>query len=532
MLEEGHLDQKPKMSSTKGKTTTVQGFGYPVPAALGSVQAGSQSSISNDRNVSQATCSENPFGQGSKVQRSPPTSARSAEIENEKLRIQLSNIEKTTLELMNEVKALKIENEKLKNALQAEETNEMEQGALEYHTDEEELRIETDWILKQKRKKRPAKKRKAESSPEIVAPNRTPKSGLLNQNQGSKPIQENQPTKIKEKAPPPINIIGITEYATIQSLMKSVTTKEYRVVSLNNNIWKINTTDIETYRALAAKLTEEGKEWYTYEDKNDRPIKVMARGLHPTCTKQDIIDDLKHKGLKIEDAANILKREKAVSDQGIKITKRGLPLFMLTFNSKEKVETIFNIRAILNMRVRIEALRKSTGLIPQCKKCQGFNHTQKYCKREPRCVKCSGKHLAQACNLTKNTPPKCVNCHGQHPANYRGCEVARELQNLRNKRRQYPLNRGMPSNKGLPKIPGKEPPQASATIGRKTYSQIVQQRETVSNKETDESPILEKILKNIEALNLRLLKQERSLDALNKRFNRQETVNEFTSIMY
>lgn len=84
----------------------------------------------------------------------------------------------------------------------------------------------------------------------------------------------------------------------------------------------------------------------------------------------------------------------------------------------------------------------------------------------------------------------------------------------------------------MSKNPVVELPQTSAIAGRKTYSQIVQQREIVSNKEDGQSQILEKILKNIEALNLRLLKQERSLDALNKRLNKQETVNEITSMIY
>ena len=84
--------------------------------------------------------------------------------------------------------------------------------------------------------------------------------------------------------------------------MKSVTNKEYRVVSLNNNVLKINTQDSDSYRALATKLNEEGKEWFTYEDKNNRNIKVMARGLHPTCQKEDVIEDLKIKELQVEDA--------------------------------------------------------------------------------------------------------------------------------------------------------------------------------------------------------------------------------------
>lgn len=101
---------------------------------------------------------------------------------------------------------------------------------------------------------------------------------------------------------------------------------------------------------------------------------------------------------------------------------------MLTFNNQEKVEDIYNIKTTLSMKVKIEPLNKTTNLIPQCKKCQGYNHTQTYSSREPRYVKCAGKHLTATCTVRKNTPPKCVNCKEQHPANYRGCKIAKELQ--------------------------------------------------------------------------------------------------------
>lgn len=83
------------------------------------------------------------------------------------------------------------------------------------------------------------------------------------------------------------------------------------------------------------------------------------------------------------------------------------------------------------MKVKIEALRKN-NIIPQCKRCQRFGHTQKFCQRAATCVKCAGNHLTVECNKPKNAPPKCSNCAETHPANYRGCLVAKGLQKRRN----------------------------------------------------------------------------------------------------
>lgn len=154
--------------------------------------------------------------------------------------------------------------------------------------DEEELTRETDCVLK---KKRPNKERKAEESEaEKIKTTETNK-------QTNK--QEQNRAQPRDKQFPPINIVNITNRIDIQSLMNTIAAKKYGIVALNNNRWKINTHDSDTYRALAKKLNEDIIQWYTYEDKNRRPIKVMARGLHETYAKVDIMKDLQKKGLKI-----------------------------------------------------------------------------------------------------------------------------------------------------------------------------------------------------------------------------------------
>lgn len=50
--------------------------------------------------------------------------------------------------------------------------------------------------------------------------------------------------------------------------------------------------------------------WYTYENKNDRPLKVMARGHDLKCQKDDIVKDLKEKGFKVLGAVKKNSNEK------------------------------------------------------------------------------------------------------------------------------------------------------------------------------------------------------------------------------
>lgn len=100
---------------------------------------------------------------------------------------------------------------------------------------------------------------------------------------------------------------------------------------------------------------------------------------------------------------------------------------MLTLSNDEDIKTVFGIEYLYHMKVKIEAIR-SSKLIPQCKKCQRYGHTQKFCAREPKCVKYADYHLTVNCRRPVDAKPGCSNCGKGHPANYRGCEVAKELQ--------------------------------------------------------------------------------------------------------
>lgn len=44
-----------------------------------------------------------------------------------------------------------------------------------------------------------------------------------------------------------------------------------------------------------------------------------------------------------------------------------------------------------------------------------------------RCVKCGGPHNTTTCTKDNNFPATCALCQGSHPANYKGCQVYREI---------------------------------------------------------------------------------------------------------
>jgi hypothetical protein len=99
-----------------------------------------------------------------------------------------------------------------------------------------------------------------------------------------------------------------------------------------------------------------------------------------------IIADVINKGLKIIMATLILSNK----------DKYPLAMFMLMFEHGEDIKKIYEIETIQGVRVKIENVRISK-LIPQCKHCQGYGHTQKYSNLQPKCVKCAGDHNTKQC---------------------------------------------------------------------------------------------------------------------------------------
>ncbi|KAL1138358.1 hypothetical protein AAG570_008422 [Ranatra chinensis] len=77
--------------------------------------------------------------------------------------------------------------------------------------------------------------------------------------------------------------------------------------------------------------------------------------------------------------------------------------------------------------VRIEEPYRTRSTV-QCTRCQGYQHTKGYRNRPPLWVLCGGGHESSTCLKTREAPATCALCGGDHPANYKGCQVYKELQ--------------------------------------------------------------------------------------------------------
>lgn len=400
-----------------------------------------------------------------------------AEIENSKKLQSLVEDLKSQVDILQQQLKCLAENPKSDGTGAMETSSPRAAPRLEFSTDEDELARETEWIRTKSRKKR-----KLNTSP--------------TQDETIK-VEQVKPKKVIQ--PPPIIVDGIENYQNFHDfLAKHGKDNDFTIKMMSGDSVKVNAANDEVYRALTEALNIKKCLWHSYENKQDRPIRVMVKKLHHTCKPDRIMEDLGDKGFKILEAVNKLSWK----------TKAPLNMFMLTFANSEDINKIFKIQTVLGFKVEFQPLR-TTKLVPQCKRCQAYGHTQRYCAKEPRCVKCTGKHLTKDCLKRADEKPKCIHCGAPHPANYRGCAIAKEIQLLRNKNTKKPnvvLHRSAPTGKQN----GSADNHPNTTVPIHTSTKRVSYAQATAKNLTNNAPIPENQNKKLDdILNLMMSFDER-----------------------
>lgn len=169
-------------------------------------------------------------------------------------------------------------------------------------------------------------------------------------------------------------------------------------------------------------------QYHTYQLKEDKPLRIVIRNLHPTTPLKLIKDELEVRLYEVRQVTNVLH----------KVDKNPLPLFFVDLEPTPKSYEIFKLSSLLHSKIKIEEPYKPKT-ISQCYNCQQYGHTRTYCGYHPRCVRCGADHQSTTCPKPIDAPPKCAHCSQNHPANYKGCTVYKELQ--RRKISSTPSNR-------------------------------------------------------------------------------------------
>ncbi|KAL4153931.1 hypothetical protein QTP88_001764 [Uroleucon formosanum] len=198
-----------------------------------------------------------------------------------------------------------------------------------------------------------------------------------------------------------------------------------------------------------------------------KAYRIVIRNFHPTTNTAEIRTALEEIGYQVRQITNVLYKH----------TKINLPIFFVDLEPSELNKDIFHVNHILHTKIKIEEPYKRRDIV-QCLNCQEYGHTKTYCSHTPRCVRCAEHHPTSTCQKPRNLPAKCALCQGEHHANYKGCQIHKELQKLRNpnSRSNQPTST---NNQFNPKTTAKAPSAESnpSSFHNRTYANVTSNQE-------------------------------------------------------
>ena len=217
--------------------------------------------------------------------------------------------------------------------------------------------------------------------------------------------------------PPPIFIDDIIDIQSmIRTNEKDISKEDYKL-KINNNHVKVLPTHPDAYRKLTKLLKTLNAKFHTYQLKQERLFRVVLRNIHHSVDLDELEYELQNLGHEVTNISNIKHR----------ISKNPLSLFFIDLTQKGNNKDIYNVNRLMNFIVKFEPPLVKKEIV-QCKRCQRYGHTQKYCNHNFRCVKCAGNHPT---DQSPEILAKCIHCQGEHPANYKGRSAYKTLHNIK-----------------------------------------------------------------------------------------------------
>lgn len=305
---------------------------------------------------------------------------------------------------------------------------------------------------------RGAKRKKlSDSSPEISTSNRF-KDLPIDLTGSDDAVEQKKPSK-----PPPIVLYGVKDVNKLTELLRTVTEQNdftYKVV--NQNQIRVSSATIETYKKLIKLVREHHLIGHTFNTKEDRCYRIVIRNLHHSTPPSAIKEE-------IELTGNVVVGEIINSKYGP--DKKPTSTFFVNLMPGPNNKACKEIKYIYHQAVVIEDPRKKKSIV-QCQRCQQYGHTKNYCMRPYRCVKCAQSHKTSECpKVGRNTPAMCALCQGPHPANYKGCEVYREILSRKTSRPTHRTQIDKQSTKVTTPTETKTNQPGKENVGKELYSE-------------------------------------------------------------
>lgn len=236
----------------------------------------------------------------------------------------------------------------------------------------------------------------------------------------------------KEYKPPPLILYGVED---INKLIEAIETclkkDEFNIKIISKNQLRVTCKATDAYKKLMNLVREKCLIGHTFTRKDERCYRIVIKNLHHTTPLDAIREEIEKTGNKVRGE---------IINARIGPEKIPSNTFFVNLEPGPKNKDVKNIQYIYHTVVKIEDPKRRKTVV-QCTKCQQYGHTKNNCLRPYRCVKCADSHKTSECpRKDKSSPAKCALCLGEHTANYKGCEVYKEILERKRKAKAFRTN--------------------------------------------------------------------------------------------
>ncbi|GFT12184.1 nucleic-acid-binding protein from transposon X-element [Trichonephila clavipes] len=236
------------------------------------------------------------------------------------------------------------------------------------------------------------KKRKRGTAPEVRRPGAPEGEGALSEGTGEKEMELTQQNSLQLE----VEVPEVTKKPRILPFFASPKGDRRQLVALakliapsfqsqmSGRFLKVTVADEVEHRELSRWLENSGVEFKSFKLKQDRPVKVVVRGLPSNTEPDDIKSEIEAKGFKVIKISQIKNYR----------TKAPMPLFYFQIENGVNAPKIFDFTELFGTRIEVKPFDRGNK-INQCWRCQGWFHSSEVCHLPPRCGRCAGPHLAR-----------------------------------------------------------------------------------------------------------------------------------------
>lgn len=268
-------------------------------------------------------------------------------------------------------------------------------------------------------------------------------------------------SKKTDKVPPIfIDVLPDWTHASVKNIVSKYTQK-YNLQYRGDNRVAVLCESGVIHQTVKDGLLSENVSFHTFSRKEERPYKVVIRGLPPQIEDEAIAEfvSLGFPNVTISK----LSRNQDVNNLSFS------PIYLGVLPAGSDITKFRNIKRLCHCVVQLEKFKAKSPQCTQCYRCQKFGHASRNCNLPVRCVKCTGNHETKDCpKKDRSAPATCCNCGENHPANFTKC--SERLKYIANLKQKLKVVQPPPKNYISPNVDGRSWASVAAPNGARSTS--------------------------------------------------------------